>query len=429
MLYAFCPLCICDTSYTRETIEGRVLTDIYPSKSGIRGLIPDFLLKSRVLVYTEGMADNDKKKMASAGKHALPEDIRIPTADMLTFDQMINAESIAAVSGLSASIKSTVIEPNLLFSLFSQKEAETSTRIEGTDVTFEDIALEEDEERGTPKTRSARREALGVIDAIYTGKNALEKENLPISNRMIRLMHESLMKKAALDQGVPGEFRKEKVRIGVRYYPPEPQYVSDLMSDLERYMHDDSTNISPMVRIAVIHAQFEIIHPFSDGNGRIGRLLIPFLMKEYGLTDDVSFFISPYLERYRNEYYNSLENITKRNDWNTWVNFFLQSVTEHGKEMKNRVDALIQLYTDGTFLALKNIDSQNIKNYIFRNPIFTVPSMVRHFEERGESISNKNDLHRILTHSPDIEILTPGKGKRQTNYICKKIIDALQRNS
>ena len=408
-----------------KSAKSRVLRVLYPSKSGIRVLIPEKSAKSRVLVvyYSYTYLDRITTMNTAANRHLLPEDVVIPTE--YDFDQQIHAESIASVSGFHTALKSAMVEPELLLmELFSKKEAETSSRIEGTDVTFEDIALEDSEERGTPTKRSSIKEARGVIDAIEAGKDILTKKNLPISNRVIKVMHSALMKNAVLDHGVPGEFRKEKVRVGVRYFPPEPQYVENLMSDFEKYIHSD-TNTSPMVKIAILHAQFEIIHPFSDGNGRIGRLLIPFLMREYGLTDDVSYFISQYFERYRSEYYNSLENITKRKDWNGWIHFFLQSVVDHGNEMKQRVESLITLYTDGQFLALKNIDSQHIKNYIFKKPVFTVPSMVKYFEDHAMPLSNKNDLHRIFAGSPDIEVLSPGKGKRQTRYACPKIMEAI----
>ena len=359
----------------------------------------------------------------ATNRHLLPEDATIPIEYNL--DQQIHATSIATVSSFNTAIKSAMVEPDLLLSaLFSQKEAEASSRIEGTDVTFEDIALGDSEGGDAQKKRSPVREAYGVIDAIEIGKDILIKENLPISNRVIKKMHGALMKNAALDHGVPGEFRKEKVRVGTRFFPPEPQYVEALMSDFEKYIHSD-TNTSPMVKIAILHAQFEIIHPFSDGNGRIGRLLIPFLMKEYGLIEDVSYFISQYFERHRNEYYNSLENITKRNDWSGWIHFFLQSVVDHGNEMKHKVESLIALYTSGEFLALKNINSQHIKNYIFKKPVFTVPSMIEYFEKHSIPLSNKNDLHRVLSGSPDINVLSPGKGRRQTRYSCPKIIQTI----
>lgn len=358
----------------------------------------------------------------TTNRYLLPEDAVIPIE--YDFDQQLNTDSIAAVIGFNTAIKSAMVEPELLLLPFSRKEAETSSRIEGTDVTFEDVVLGDNEERNTQQERSPVKEALGVLDAIEAGKDVLAKEGLPVSNRVIKVMHRALMQNAALDHGVPGEFRKERVRVGVRYFPSEPQYVEDLMSEFEKYIHSD-INTSPMVKIAILHAQFEIIHPFSDGNGRIGRLLIPFLMKEYGLIDDVSYFISQYLEQHRNEYYNSLENITKRKDWSGWINFFLQSVAERGNELKHKVESLIALYTDGQFLALKNIDSQHIKNYIFKKPVFTVPSMIKYFEQHDTPLSNKNDLHRILTESPNIAVLSQGKGKRQTEYHCPKIIETM----
>ena len=358
-------------------------------------------------------------------KYLIPDESVIPTS--FKVNQHLLTESIAVVAGYNASVSNTSIDPNFLLFLLSNKEAETSSRIEGTDITFQEVMQPEDnavDEDGVKK-RSAIREALGVRYAIEKGSEMIEKENIPFSNRVIKAMHYKLMSLATLDQGVSGEFRTHSVRVGNRYFPPEPQHISDMMSDLEKYIHADS-DVSSVVKIAVVHAQFEIIHPFSDGNGRIGRLLIPLLLKEYGLTDTVSFFLSTYIERQRGEYYARLENITKQGDWDGWVHFFLSSVAEHGAELKQKVDTLNKLYMDGHFLKLKSVASQHIKNYIFKHPFFTVPNMIRHFEKNNISLVNQHGLHRTLTSSPDIEVFIPGKGGKQTRYICRKIVDVIQ---
>ena len=290
----------------------------------------------------------------------------------------------------------------------------------------EDNAVDED----GVKKRSAIREALGVRYAIEKGSEMIEKENIPFSNRVIKAMHKAMYNKlaffAALGQGVSGEFRTHSVRVGNRYFPPEPQHISDMMSDLEKYIHDDS-DVSPVVKTAVAHAQFEIIHPFSDGNGRIGRLLIPLLLKKYGLTDTVSFFLSTHIERQRREYYTRLENITKQGDWDGWVHFFLSSIVEYGAELKQKVDTLNKLYMDGHFLKLKSTASQHIKNYIFKHPFFTVPDMIKYFKENEISLVNQHGLHNTLTSSPDIQVLVPGKGGKQTQYVCQAIVDVIQK--
>ena len=361
-------------------------------------------------------------KRAHNKRNVLPEDVAIPAS--VEVNQKLLTDSIASIAGYNTSISNIALEPGLLLFLLSTKEAETSSRIEGTNVTFEDVVLHEDD--GTPpKKRSEKREALGVKHAIEEGNKAMEADGLPFSNKVIKFMHEELMRHAASDQGVPGEFRKHKVSVGNRYFPPEPQHVSELMSGLEKYIHSD-INVSPVVKIAIVHAQFEIIHPFSDGNGRIGRLLIPFLLKEYGLTDTVSFFISTCFEKQRGEYYTNLENITGKGDWGGWVSFFLHSVAEYGGELKRKVNKLIGLYTDGQFLKLRGVNSQNIKNYIFKHPIFTVPGMIRYFEAKRIKLVNQRGLHKTLTDSPDIEVLTQGRGGRQTKYTCPNIVDVIQ---
>ena len=350
-----------------------------------------------------------------------PDAAAIPST--FKVDQQLLTKSIAAVAGYNVSFSQNTSAIDLDSSLFllSTKEAETSSRIEGTDITFEEViggvAV-------SPNKRSARKEVLGVRSAIDKG-NEMLKENLPFSNRIIRVMHYELMSRATLDRGSPGEFRTRPVQVASRYFPPEPQHVPELMSDLEKYIHDDGA-VSPVVKVAVVHAQFEIIHPFSDGNGRIGRLLIPFLLKEYGLTDVVSFFLSAYFERERGEYYARLESITKQGDWNGWIHFFLSSVAEYGAELQQEVDKLSELYADARFLDVKGGDSQHIRDYIFKNPFFTIPDMVGYFEERGVSLKNQRGLHETLTNSSDISVLVAGKGGRRTQYACQKIVDVIQ---
>ena len=355
-------------------------------------------------------------------KPALPENLGIPSVREV--DQKLLESGIAAVAGYNASITNGVINPNLLLFLLSVKEAEASSRIEGTNTTLKDVLLHRDD--ATPsKKRSEERETLGVKHALEKGNESLEKDGLPLSNRVIMSMHRELMRYAVSDAGFPGEFRKHEVRVG-SCFPPRPQHVPGLMSDLEKYMHGDG-NTSCLVRTAIMHAQFEIIHPFSDGNGRIGRLLIPFLLKEHGLTDTVSFFVSTYFERRRGEYYANLENITKRNDWAGWVRFFLRAIAEHGDEMKRKIDDLIRLYTDGQFLKMKSVDSQHIKNYLFRSPFFTVPGMIEDLKKEGIDLANQRGLHKTLTGSRHVKVLVPGRGRRQTEYVCQDIVDIIQK--
>ena len=356
------------------------------------------------------------------GKYLLPEAVVIP--DSFKVDQHLLTESIAAVAGYNVSIsKNTSFDSDFLLLLLSIKEAETSSRIEGTDITFQEMIQQGD--ATSHKKRSDREEALGVIHALNKGNEMMSEGGLPFSNRVIKSMHHALMSYATLDHWVPGEFREHHVRVGNRYFPPEPHHVEELMSDFEEYIYNES-DMSPVVKVAVVHAHFEIIHPFSDGNGRVGRLLIPFLLREYGLTDDVSFFLSTFFERYRKEYYNNLEGITRDGNWGEWIHFFLHSVAEYGIELQKKVETLTALYMDGDFLKLRGVNSQHLKNFIFRKPYFTVPDIITYFRENDVPLKNQRGLHDVITSSSDVSVLVHGKGKKRTVYCCRKIVDAIQ---
>ena len=302
-------------------------------------------------------------------------------------------------------------------------EAETTTRLEGTQVTKEEFLLQKDEDFEDKRTNIT--EARGVLNAINEG-NTLLKKGLPFSNRVIKSMHEKLMHMALNERGNPGRFRNVNVSIGARYTPPEHVFVEELMKDFDRYINNKDLQISPIVKIAILHAQFEIIHPFADGNGRIGRLIISFLAQKYNLTKDVSFFISSYFEKNRSEYYNSLENITKKNDWEGWVNFFLKSVVEHSEKTIKKLDKIKKLHQDGEFIKLKSKSSHHIRNYIFENPSFDVPKMLRYFEEKDIKIDNVKDIHRILRSTQDLKANSDIYKGRKLHYTCPKILKILK---
>ena len=344
----------------------------------------------------------------------LPENIPLP--DSYSIDQQSNDAALCAISAYNAAIK-RITNPEHLFLLWQLKEAETTTRMEGTRVTLEEVVLDSGEEN-----RSNVKEALGVKNAIEEGGRLLEER--PIGINWIKGVHKALMEHAALRSGVPGEFRNVGVTVG-DYTPPERQHVSDLMSNLTNYIHSE-TYVTPIVKIAIVHAQFEIIHPFTDGNGRVGRLLIPFLMKEYGLTDDVSFFVSYYFERHKSNYIFWLGNITKENNWNGWIDFFLHSIKECADELLSKVEQITDLYMDGSFLQFSNDSSQHIKSYIFHKPFFTIPDLVDYFEENNIPLKSEKGLHRIIANSPDIKISTQGRGRRKTVYACERIINLLE---
>lgn len=331
---------------------------------------------------------------------------------------------VSRIGEYNSLVKNSVIDVNLLLSLLTLKESETTSRLEGTKITFEDMILGSGKNFDNKK-RSPVKEAMGVREAIDKGNSMLE-EGIPISNRFIREMHKSLMDYAQYDNEnvVPGDFRKIDVRVG-KYRPPNYQYVSDLMGDLEKYIHNQEVNVSPLMKVGIIHAQFERIHPFADGNGRIGRLLISFLLKEYGFTESVSYFVSPHIEQEKNYYYDGLEFIEYENGWNRWVDTFLNLSLGSSEKMIFKIEKLIDLYKDGNFLNFYNNNSQHMKNFIFEKPIFKASDIRHGFSDLGISVST-NGIKNQIKNSDNVALDYQSKGGDENVYRCNAIIDILK---
>ena len=210
-------------------------------------------------------------------------------------------------------------------------EANKSNRIEGTQTTIEEDLLPEEEI--LPEKRDDHQEVQNYITAINYGiDQVLAKEDgLPLCNRLLRKIHEILLKGVRGEHKVPGEFRRSQNWIGGNdigsavYVPPADIYLPELMADIEMFMNNDHLMIPHLMRIAILHYQFETIHPFLDGNGRIGRLMIPLYLLSKNVLTKPCFYISDYFEKHRTEYYNSLQRARTNNEINEWIRFFLKA--------------------------------------------------------------------------------------------------------
>ena len=352
-----------------------------------------------------------------------PENLEIPNKDSLHYNERLLSQSDRAIGAFDALVsRNQYIDSEILLPLLTKREAETSSRLEGTRVTLEDV-ISDDASAPDKLPRSEKKEALGLLRAIISGSRLYYE--FGISNRFILSIHKTLMESAMSRQGVPGEYRRNTVGVG-DYIPPEAQHVTHLMSNLFKYIHCEE-NISPIIKIAITHAQFEIIHPFGDGNGRIGRLLISFLMEEYGLTSNTSFFISSFFEKKKDEYHRALHRITENGDWDGWVGFFLKSCVEYCEGIWEGVEDITGLYKNNDFINFRSQNALNIRNYIFKSPIFTVPSMIDHFKSKGVDFKDKKNLHDRLKKLPDISIIRQGKGRRETVYKCSRLIEAIKK--
>ena len=231
---------------------------------------------------------------------------------------------LAGVSGLVPSVDW------LLYSAI-RKEALLSSQIEGTQATLTDLF---DEEAGFKVSNTDDvEEVTNYLRAFRWVQDQLrDPQGLPISVRLLCDAHRLLIDGARGAGKQPGELRRSQNWIGgtrpgnAAFVPPPPEHVPTLLADMERFIHDDGTELPPMVRVALIHAQFETIHPFLDGNGRIGRLLIAALFEHWELLAEPLMYLSGYLKLHQAEYYRRLSAIRNEGDWEAWVTFFLEGV-------------------------------------------------------------------------------------------------------
>ena len=250
---------------------------------------------------------------------------------------------LAGVSGLVPSVEW------LLYSAI-RKEALLTSQIEGTQATLTDLF---DEEAGLKVSNTDDvEEVTNYLRAFRWVQGQLrDPQGLPISVRLLCEAHRLLLAGARGAGKQPGELRRSQNWIGgtrpgnAAFVPPPPQQVADLLTDLERFIHASDADLPPLVRVALIHAQFETIHPFLDGNGRIGRLLIAALMEHWGLLREPLMYLSGYLKQHQAEYYRRLSAIRSDGDWEGWVSFFLEGVAAASAEAERSIIDVASLIT------------------------------------------------------------------------------------
>ncbi len=274
----------------------------------------------------------------------------------------------------------TLIVPDvdLFIRMHTVKEASLSSRIEGTKTEVEEALLPEEEV--LPERRDDWQEVNNYINAMNHSLDALDR--LPLSNRLLCEAHGILLSGARGEHKTPGEFRRSQNWIGgsslsdAVYIPPSHDIVPDLMSDLQKFWHNEDIAVPYLVRIAISHYQFETIHPFQDGNGRIGRLLVPLYLIDKKLLRKPSLYISAFLEKHRPSYYDALSRVRTSNDLIHWVRFFLNAVLETATKGVETFQAILRLRTelDGKVMTLgrRSGNARRLLGYLYQNPVFTV---------------------------------------------------------
>ena len=362
-------------------------------------------------------------------KPYIAEQLPLQNLDWVRFVSLIgnaNAE-LARYDGILQSI----LNPHILLSPLTTKEAVLSSRIEGTQATLEEV-LEFEASQKTHITSEREKDIQEIINyrkSIRFAVDWLEKK--PITLNLIKEIHGILLDSVRGRNKSRGAFRKVQNWIGrpgtpleqADYVPPEPMHLTENLSNLEKYIHYDEKD--RLVQLAVIHAQFEIIHPFLDGNGRLGRILVPLFLYEKRLLGSPMFYISEYLEANRDEYYDRLNIITKDKKWEEWIEFFLKATIEQSKKNSQKAKAILELYETKKERIQKVTRSQfviKVLDTLFAKPIFSSTDFIR------DSSIPKASAMRILTsleRDNIITVLRKGSGRKANIFIFNKLIEAI----
>ncbi len=276
----------------------------------------------------------------------LPPD---PTLELSGARQRLLEQALLACGRLDG-VTALLPDPDLFLYAYVRREAVLSSQIEGTQSSLSDLLLFElDEAPGVPFDDVV--EVSNYVSALEHGMSRL-REDFPLSNRLLRKVHEKLLAGGRGADKQPGEFRRSQNWMGgtrpgnAQFVPPPPQHVEDCMASLERFIHDTNDGLPALVKAALAHVQFETIHPFLDGNGRVGRLLISLMLFDAGVLDQPLLYLSYYFKQHRAEYYRLLDTVRSEGDWEAWLDFFLEGVASTAGSAVDTAHRLLALFRD-----------------------------------------------------------------------------------
>lgn len=294
------------------------------------------------------------------------------------------------------------------------KEATKSSRIEGTQTSIEEAL--QNKENIDPEKRDDWQEVHNYIEAMNYAIAQLEK--LPVSNRLLRQTHKRLLQGVRGKQKMPGDFRTSQNWIGgaslkdAAFIPPHHDEVPDLMSDLEKFLNNEELQVPPLIRIALVHYQFETIHPFLDGNGRLGRLLITLYLVSNKIINKPALYLSDFFEKNREHYYDNLTVVRSKNNLNKWLTFFLVGVLETAQNSIETFNAIIKLRQQVeekkiTTLGKRVPLAMNLMRYLYSKPIVDANEIAEALEV------NISTAYRLIKDFEKLEILIEQTGYKR----------------
>ncbi len=323
--------------------------------------------------------------------------------------------------------------PAVLLSPLTMQEAVMSSRIEGTVATLSDVL---EYEAGQTDIHPEKREDIHEILNYRTAMNVAVRElvSSPITLKLIKRLHFILMDSVRGRNKRRGEIRVIQNWIGPKDRPVEEAYfIPPIALDLERHLthfetYANSRQPDALIQAGLLHAQFELLHPFLDGNGRLGRLLIPLFLSKQGVLQSPMFYISGYLETHRQEYYDRLQALSEQRDWTGWLNFFLKAITSQSDENSGHIQAIRTLYESIKVNAIEEIRSQYFIQAI--DTIFTRPYFTTTLFTEESSIPRPSAI-RLLNALEELDIilqLRPASGSRPAVYSFPELLYIAERN-
>ncbi len=317
-------------------------------------------------------------------------------------------------------------QPQLIVAPLLNKEAVASSKIEGTQTTVEEVLRYEagDKKEEDPDIL----EVLNYRKAIYESIEYLKKK--PSGENLVKTLHGTLLSSVRGKEKDPGNFRRTAVHLGkpgskvdeAAYIPPKPDDINTLMKNWVEFVHRSDYDL--LIKVAIAHYQFEAIHPFMDGNGRVGRLLIPIMMYEQKLIPYPYFYISDYFEQHRSDYYEALRGVDRERDWDTWVRFFLTATKETAEQMQVKVLSMYELYgaVKEDMVKMNSQYSQLLLDLLFERPIIAAKEIPKRLDQ-----ASKQTLYSLARKFEDAGIIREITGqKRNQVYAFDDLLEIIR---
>ena len=329
-------------------------------------------------------------------------------------------------------VTSILPDTPLFLYMYIRKEALLSSQIEGTQSSLSDLLLfESDEAPGVPLDDV--QEVSNYIAAMNYGLERL-RDGMPLSNRLIREIHEVLLANGRGSTKQPGEFRRSQNWVGgsrpgnATYVPPPYNMLHDLMGDLEAFIHSEEVDLPVLIKAALVHVQFESIHPFLDGNGRLGRLLITFLLCMDGALKEPILYLSLYFKTHRQYYYELLQRVRKTDDWEAWLKFFLEGVKETSDQAADTAKQILELF-DADRQKIESLgrpatSALRVHQQMQSKPILSVPSAADALNLSAPTI------RKSINHLIDLDIVREITGKQRDRlFVYSGYLDILNQGT